>query len=300
MSLEDNFFIDLANDKPYLKAAFEGFQGAGKTYTAALLIIGLYHRVGSTKPVVIFDTENASMFLRRLFHKNNINVLVKKSESLADLKEVMRRMNDGLSDFLLIDSITHVWNNFTEAYRRKVNRKRLEFHDWNVIKPAWRSEFVIPFVHNPYHIIMLGRAGYEYDSEINEETKKREIYKSGIKMKAEGETGFESDLLVLMSVMQEMEGNKVGRVYRQATIIKDRSMLIDGKVFENPTYEDFAPFVEFILDNPTERHVVPAERDAAALLKTEEDKNKWKQEKKEVAGRNRELSCIGVAWTVCV
>lgn len=53
MSLEDNFFIDLANDKPYLKAAFEGFQGAGKTYTAALLIIGLYHRVGSTKPVVI-------------------------------------------------------------------------------------------------------------------------------------------------------------------------------------------------------------------------------------------------------
>lgn len=280
MSLEDNFFTELGNDKPYIKAAFEGFAGAGKTHTAALLLIGLYKRIGSNKPVIIFDTEKASGFLKKLFADAAIKVLVKQSRSLADLKEVMNRMRDGLSDFLLLDSVTHIWENFTESYKKKAKRTRLEFHDWGIIKPAWKEEFSDHFVCDPYHAIMTGRAGYEYENEINEDTGKREIFKSGIKMKVEGDTAFEPDLLVLMNRMQEMRGNTVERVYRQATIIKDRSTLIDGKIIENPSYEDFVPFVEFILENPTERHVGPAERDAAELLKTEEDKFKWKQEKK--------------------
>ncbi len=276
---QDNFFASIGNTKPYFKAALEGFAGTGKTYTAAKVAIGLYKRVGSKKPVIIFDTEKAAKFLKSMFAAEGIEVLVRESKSLADLKETMTRMREGASDLLIIDSISHVWEDFLKSYAEKVRRTRLEFQDWGVIKPTWKTEFSDPFVRDPYHIIMTGRAGYEYENEINKETGKREIYKSGIKMKVEGETAYEPDLLVLMERMQEMEGGSIKKVTRQGIVIKDRSTVIDGKVFENPDYKDFAPAIDVMLESP-ELLQTTAERDAGTLFRTEEEKYEWKQMKK--------------------
>ncbi len=277
--IQDNFFTPVANTKPYFKAAFEGFAGSGKTYTSALIAIGLYKRIGSKKPIVIFDTEKAAKFLKPIFAKEDIEVLVRESRSLADLKETMTRMRQGASDLLIIDSISHVWEDFLKAYAEKVRRTRLEFQDWGVIKPTWKSEFSDPFVRDPYHVIMTGRAGYEYENEINKETGKREIYKSGVKMKVEGETAYEPDLLVLMERIQEMDGGTIAKVYRQGVVIKDRSTVLDGKVFQNPAYEQFAPAIELMLESPTELETA-AERDAGLLFRTEEEKYEWKQRRK--------------------
>lgn len=276
---QDNFFAAIGNTKPYFKAAFEGFAGTGKTYTAAKVAIGLHKRVGSKKPVIIFDTEKAAKFLKSMFAAEGIEVLVRESKSLADLKETMTRMREGASDVLIIDSISHVWEDFLKSYAEKVRRTRLEFQDWGVIKPTWKTEFSDVFVRDPYHIIMTGRAGYEYENEINKETGKREIYKSGIKMKVEGETAYEPDLLVLMERMQEMEGGSIKKVTRQGIVIKDRSTVIDGKVFENPDFKDFAPAIEVMLEAP-EKLETTAERDAGTLFRTEEEKYEWKQMKK--------------------
>ena len=276
---EDNFFASIGNTKPYFKAAFEGFAGSGKTYTTAQIAIGLYKRIGSKKPIVIFDTEKAAKFLKAIFAKEGIEVLVRESKSLADLKETMTRMRQGASDVLIIDSISHVWEDFLKSYAEKVRRTRLEFQDWGVIKPTWKAEFSDPFVRDPYHIIMTGRAGYEYENEINKETGKREIYKSGVKMKVEGETAYEPDLLVLMERMQEMDGGSIKKVVRQAVVIKDRSTVIDGKTFENPGYKDFAPAIDVMLESP-EKLETTAERDAGSLFRTEEEKFEWKQQKK--------------------
>ncbi len=276
---KDNFFATIGNTKPYFKAAFEGFAGSGKTYTTAQIAIGLYKRIGSTKPIVIFDTEKAAKFLKAIFAKEGIDVLVRESRSLADLKETMTRMRQGASDLLIIDSISHVWEDFLKSYAEKVRRTRLEFQDWGVIKPTWKSEFSDHFVRDPYHIIMTGRAGYEYENEINKDTGKREIYKSGVKMKVEGETAYEPDLLVLMERMQEMDGGSIKKVVRQAVVIKDRSTVIDGKTFENPTYKDFAPAIDVMLEAP-EKLETAAERDAGTLFRTEEEKFEWKQQKK--------------------
>lgn len=277
--VQDNFFASIGNTKPYFKAAFEGFAGTGKTYTTAKIAIGLYKRVGSKKPIIIFDTEKAAKFLKSMFAKEGIEVLVRESRSLADLKETMTRMREGASDLLIIDSISHVWEDFLKSYAEKVRRTRLEFQDWGVIKPTWKTEFSDPFVRDPYHIIMTGRAGYEYENEINKETGKREIYKSGVKMKVEGETAYEPDLLVLMERMQEMEGGSIKKVTRQGIVIKDRSTVIDGKVFENPEYKDFAPAIDVMLESP-ELLRTTAERDAGTLFRTEEEKYEWKQMKK--------------------
>jgi len=277
--MTDNFFMPAANTKPYFKAAFEGFAGSGKTYTAALIAIGLHQRIQSKGPIIIFDTEKAAKFLKPLFAEAKIELLVKESRSLADLKETMKRMKEGAGEILIIDSISHVWENFLEAFKQKVHRNSLQFQDWGIIKPSWKTEFSDPFVNDPYHIIMCGRAGYEYENEINPDTQRREIYKSGVKMKVEGETAYEPDILVLMEQFEEVIG-KDKKIWNEATIIKDRSTLTHGKTFKMPTYKDFAPAIEVMLENPLPRDVVMTpEQNAGILFRTEEEKGEWRRER---------------------
>jgi len=268
-----SFFMEVANTKPYFKAAFEGFAGSGKTYTSAIVAIGLHKKIKSKKPIVMFDTEKAAKFLKRVFNEAGIELLVKESRTLADLRESMRILREQqVSDIFIIDSISHVWEDTVEAYKRKVNRSHLQFQDWGILKPMWKSEFSDPLVRDPYHIIMCGRAGYEYENEINADTGKREIYKSGIKMKVEGETAYEPDILVLMERFEEILGRDK-EVYRQATVIKDRSTLIDGKTFVNPDFSDFEPAIDDMLASPVKREIV--ERDSTSLFRTEEDKREY-------------------------
>ena len=209
----DDFFMEVGNTKPYFKAAFEGFAGTGKTYTSALVALGLHKRIKSEKPIVMFDTEKSAKFLKKLFEDNGVKLLVKESKTLADLIETMNRCRDGFSDILFIDSLSHVWENTVEAYCKKYNRVNLQFQDWGILKPLWKREFSYRLVNDPYHLIHTGRAGYEYENEINEQTGRREIYKSGIKMKVEGETAYESDILVLMERFEEIIG-KDKKIYR--------------------------------------------------------------------------------------
>jgi len=276
---KDSFFTSAENTKPYFKAGLQGFAGAGKTFTAGKIAIGLHKKLKSKKPVVIFDTEKAAKFLKPLFKEAKIELLVRESRSMADLKETMERCRDGFSDILIIDSISHVWENFLEAYKKKVNRNNFQFQDWGVIKPTWKAEFSDPFVNDPYHVLMCGRAGYEYENEVNPDTKRREIHKSGIKMKVEGETAYEPDMLVLMNRFEKvLEEDK--KVWREATILKDRSNTIDGKTFKNPTFKDFESAIDVMMSNPIDKNImISPEGDSALLFKTEEEKNDWKRHK---------------------
>lgn len=280
MAAQDNFFTGLDNTKPYLKAAFEGFAGCGKTFTAAQIAIGLHKRIGSKLPIIIFDTEKAAKFLKPLFAEAGIQVLLRESRSFADLKETMKRMREErISDILLIDSITHIWENVLQSYMDKKNRTRLEFQDWGIIKPTWKRDFSEPFVNDPYHIVMTGRAGFEYENEVNKDTGKREIFKSGVKMKVEGETAYEPDILVLMERFEEVLTDKK-EVWREATVLKDRANLIDGKTFRNPKFEDFLPTINALLENPVVRDPnIIQEGDTAMMFKDEENQYAWRRER---------------------
>ena len=264
---QDEFFSELGNTKPFFKAGLEGFAGSGKSYTSAEIAIGLHKRIKSKKPVVWFDTERASKFLKPTFDKAKIKVLVKESRSMADLKETMERCRQGLTDVMIIDSISHVWENFLQAYKRKKgNRTFISFEDWGIIKPTWKLEFSDPFVNDPYHIIMCGRAGFEYEEEFNEEKQKRELHKSGIKMRAETETAYEPDILVLMERVENVLDRKKREIYREATVVKSRDPQLDGKVFRNPTFEDFQSAIDLILKDPQPNG--HKETDAAGLFVT--------------------------------
>lgn len=240
-------FKELENNRPFLKMAFEGFAGDGKSYTSAITAIGVHKLIGSTKPIAIFDTEKAFKALKFLFEESSIKAVVNdEARSLASLNEAIKWCESGNSDVLIIDSLTHVWESYLQSYMEEKRKTRLEFQDWGIIKPKWKKEFSNVFVQANVHIIFNGRAGYEYEDE-KDEYGKRQIFKSGIKMKAETETAFEPDILVLMEKDMDLLSD-VKVVSRTATVIKDRTTRIDGKSFKNPTFEDFYPAIKQLLD----------------------------------------------------
>lgn len=246
-------FKSIRNKRPFLKMAFQGFAGDGKTFTAIQVAIGLHKMIGSEKPIAILDTEEASKALIPLEKKHGVEFVVNEERSLTALSKAIDWCEQGNADILVIDSITHVWEEFIESYKnsKRYNRHRLEFQDWGVIKPRWKKEFSTKYIKAKCHIIFTGRAGYEY--EFNEEVDsrtgktKKEIAKSGIKMKAETETAFEPDLLVLMEKQKDLLSENKS-IWRQATVLKDRTTLVDGKSFRNPTFEDFKPAINILLN----------------------------------------------------
>jgi hypothetical protein len=282
-----NFFAPAANTLPYFKVGLEGFAGSGKSFTMAQIAIELHQAIKSQKPVVMFDTEKAARFLMPLFSKVGIEMYVKESRALSDLSRAIELCEQGFADILLIDSVSHVWEGYLEAFKAaKVKAKggtidtmRLEFQDWGILKPRWKEKFSDPFVRSRVHVLFTGRAGFEWANEMVEQPngqKKREIYKSGIKMKVEGETAYEPDVLVLMERFEKvLDDNK--RVWREAMILKDRSGLIDGKVIENPTGRDFRPVIDFLLNAPTSDATPAREADDRRLFDLDSDGRERRQ-----------------------
>lgn len=241
----------------FVKAGFLGFAGAGKTWTSTLLAIGIRKHFKLDGPVALFDTEGGSEFVAPMVKDDTGKDLVGiRSRSFDDVIALTKEAIESGVSVLIVDSVTHIWRELCDAYLRQINEKRartgmnprtrLEFQDWNHIKGAW-AKWTDLYLNSPLHIIIAGRAGFEWDFEETTDDSgnvKKELIKTGIKMKTETEFGFEPSLLVEMERVQLMEDKKLTkRFVRRATVLKDRFGVIDGQSFDNPTFESFLPHV---------------------------------------------------------
>jgi len=225
----------LGSGQGFLKAGFLGFTAAGKTYTAMLLAIAARKYFGLSGPVAMFDTEGGSEFVapwvKDMTGKDFLGV---RARSFSDLLAVGKEAESSGVSMLLVDSIAHPWEELKESYKADINKSRdekgwkprdLEFQDWSKIKPMWAkwTEF---YLNSQLHIIVCGRAGDIYEMEKNEETGRKELLKTGIKMQTEKNFGYEPSLLVEMTREQVLE--PVTHFVRRATVWKDRFSVIDG------------------------------------------------------------------------
>lgn len=228
------------NEQAYLKAGIRGFEKCGKTFTSALIAVGLHKYIKSKKSIAFLDTETGSSYVLGKFQEAGIPLLTAKSRAFVDLIAVCREA-EKQCDILIIDSITHFWVELVDAYQKKMGRTRLRVQDWGPIKQEWR-EFSELYVNSKLHIIMCGRAGWEYDFEEDEDGV-TEIRKTGTKMKAETETGFEPSLLIEMERIKANDG-KIGQtLHARAWVVGDRFDVINGRCFDNPTFESFLPHI---------------------------------------------------------
>ena len=160
------------SETAYLSAAIYGFAGSGKSFTAACIAIGLHSYIKSKGPVAYIDTEAGTDFLLPHYKHNGIEVLRTKTRSFQDIFTVIKECKLAKAEILIIDSCTHQWKELCAAYEKKYNRRNgLQFQDWKNVKGEW-AKFMTAVLNEPLHIILLGRAGYEYDYvDIGEEKK---------------------------------------------------------------------------------------------------------------------------------
>lgn len=247
-----SLFKPAANSVAFFKAGFMGEAGSGKTHTASLVTIGLIKHLrsrkvpGSERPVYMLDTEQGSAWVKPMFEDAGIELMVAKTRAFKDLTGAVRDAEKNASA-LLIDSVTHFWEELQESYMRKRSEdlrrpyNRLEFQDWAILKRMWR-EFSDLYVNSNLHCTICGRLAFEYEEEKNERGR-REIHKSGVKMAAEKGLGYEPNLLVWMERRTDLASKAVERT---AIVLKDRSQRLDGEQFPNPTFETFLPHVDFL------------------------------------------------------
>lgn len=246
-----SLFKPAENKAAFLKCAFMGLAGSGKTYTASSLAIGLVqymqkHKLpNADKPVFFFDSENGASWMTRRFEEAGIPLLVAQSTTFDDLAAAMLEARSHAS-VLIIDSITACWTEFCDSYAKKKNRRRgLEFPDWAYLKREWREKFTARYLNDPVHTIMCGRMGFEYEHYVDDAGKKQ-IEKVGVKLKAEGELGFEPSLLVQMEREQDLDKHEI---IHMAHVLKDRrpdAKSLDGKSIKDPTFKDFLPHIEYL------------------------------------------------------
>ena len=115
--------VSAANIKPYLKVGAQGFAGTGKTFTLANIAREIVKRRRLLDPatplrVAMIDTEKSSGFLRRVFEGTGIELVVKETRSLVDVVKVIDLCESGYAPVMLLDSLTHIYENFVEAYKQ--------------------------------------------------------------------------------------------------------------------------------------------------------------------------------------
>lgn len=245
-------FKKAENTMAYLKMGVMGEAGSGKTHTSTLVAIGLVKYLrergipGADRPAFMLDTENGSSWIKPMFEEAGIELQVAKTRAFKDLVPAVREAEANAS-ILLIDSVTHFWEELKDSYLAVLSERRkrpvtdLEFQDWAYIKGQWKK-FSDAFVISNLHCVLCGRLGWEYEQTTNDRGKKQ-IEKSAVKMQAEKGLGYEPNILVWMERNMDL-ASKV--TMRSATILKDRSRRLDGKEFEQPTFTTFLPHIEFM------------------------------------------------------
>lgn len=290
-----DFFKD--NQSPtFAKIGLYGAAGTGKSRGAVEIAIGLYKKYKLNKPVVYFDTENGSDYLRGFFEKEKIQFFVKKSRTFNDLMAAVE-LAEKNACILIIDSITHVWRELTGSYLAQFNKDRynklvsktneafakqsfkpaiqLEFQHWNVIKPTW-AKFTDKYLNSAIHMIVCGRAGDVYDFQENENGRK-ELIKSGTRMATEKELSYEPSLLIELQ-----RRNTDGQDKLIAFIEKDRTDTINGKEFELLKFNDLLPHFEFLKIGKIQSSIDLYKNESGNLFegKTLNPEDEWAQERR--------------------
>ncbi len=226
-----------------LKIAIFGQPGSGKTFSTLLFAEGLAKL--EKKRIAYVDTERGTDFYAkrvpsRKVHPEAFDFDAIYTRELSTMLREVKALDAKTYGVVVIDSMTHVWEAARESYRGDKGAKgEIPMWAWSAIKAPYK-DLVNVLLSSPFHVFILGREGNEF-----EEDSDGKIHQVGKKMKAEGETAYEPNILMRMNaapVVVEGRGGKTKVQKGTAKVItlfveKDRTGVLDGRVFERPTYE---------------------------------------------------------------
>jgi hypothetical protein len=222
--------------KAALKMALYGAAGSGKTFTALLVAEGLARHTG--KRIAYCDTEHGTAFYsqevpQRAVHPQAFDFDVLYSKSITEVLAAIRDLDPSTHGVVVIDSITHLWESCKNAFAgRPTKAGTIPLHAWAAIKKPYK-ELMHLLLSLPIHVLLCGRQGIDY----GEDEQSGELKNLGYRMRAEGETPYEPDVLV------RLEPHKAHRkqvAVPTAHVEKDRTGILAGQSIAWPGFDNVA------------------------------------------------------------
>lgn len=236
----------------YLKCSIQGFGGSGKTMTGVQMAIGLHKYLRLDSPVFFLDTENGSHFMKKYFDRASIPLETHATMAFAELLQAVDESEQN-GKILLIDSITHFWQELMEAFKKKKNRTTLRINDQQVLKAEW-AQFTKKYNKSNLHIFMLGRAANDFQEHTDAEGIK-ELTRLGTKISCETNLGFEPSLSLEMTRERVIVGSSGSPFKHKISVLKDRENAINGASTDfYPTPDDKIDLTE---NNPAFQFILP-------------------------------------------
>lgn len=243
-----------------LKMGIYGSQGTGKTTLAMSVAIGLVNKFGLKKPIAMADTEKGSLFWRDIVKKKTGMPLAALGTSNFDQLCAFAREAERDASVLIVDSASAFWRELTDALKRHLRVEKLQPHNYVPIKSKWFDGFTSWMLNTNLHVIVCGRAGANFTDQETEDGSRIEMVADGTKMKAEGDFGYEFELLVEMQqhvLNKRGKKGKGGNLALQAFVRKDRWRDLNGSVITFPanvpldkslqvSFETFLPHINHI------------------------------------------------------
>jgi hypothetical protein len=263
--------------KAALKMALYGPAGSGKTFTALLLAEGLARH--TAKRIAFCDTEHGTAFYgqavsQRRVHPEAFDFEVRYTKSITDVLDAVRALDTNVYGVLVIDSISHLWDACRNAYKGRTTRAgTIPLNAWTAIKKPYR-ELMHLLLASPVHVVICGRQGNDF----TEDDESGELKNLGFKMRAEGETAYEPDILIRLEAHKP---SKKARAIPVGHVEKDRTGVLAGRSIPWPAFDTIAQPLLGLLGStqaalPTEDEV--GEQDAEALSHQEAERGRHSTE----------------------
>jgi hypothetical protein len=222
--------------KAALKMGLYGPAGSGKTFTALLLAEGLARQSGER--VAFCDTEQGTAFYaqdvpQRAVHPKAFEFDVLHTKSITEVLAAVRGLDLKTYDVLVVDSISHLWDSCKNAFSGRLTRiGTIPLQAWTAIKKPYK-ELMHLLLSMPVHVLICGRQGIDY----GEDEVSGELKNLGYRMRAEGETAYEPDVLLRL---ESFKADRKTPAISVAQVEKDRTGILAGKSIEWPTFDTIA------------------------------------------------------------
>src|SRR5262245_1803474 len=222
--------------KAALKLGLYGPAGSGKTFTALLLAEGLARHAG--KRIAYCDTEQGTAFYaqqvsQRAVHPEAFDFDVLHSKFITEVVAAVRGLDLTAHGVLVVDSISHLWDSCKNAFSGRLTRiGTIPLQAWTAIKKPYK-ELMHLLLALPVHVLICGRQGIDY----GEDEASGELKNLGYRMRAEGETAYEPDVLLRL---ESFKADRKTPAMPVAHIEKDRTGILAGKSIDWPAFETVA------------------------------------------------------------
>ena len=236
------------------KCGIYGPAGSGKTFTATGFALGIKAFKKHPGDIAFQDTETGGEYVNKVVKAaTGRDIIGIKSRTLADAIAFLHECVKLKVAVAIVDSVTHIWEEVQKSFLSQLNAARraknrqpkdaIEWQDRGPLNDLWQ-QFTDPFINLPIDIIICGRSANIWEMSVDQETGKKELNKIGTKMKTQSELAYEPSFLVEMEREQIYDAQGVQKIVRTMTVMKDRFQLLDGKTFQNPTFESIRPHIE--------------------------------------------------------